>query len=129
MDRKELSEESIQLGRKVLIGLDQAHFPVTAAFWLLLPETEGWRYVIATKLIDELGPIEAYGKLQKELVKILGKDNIFIKYTSIVSPTHPLISLLRVAIQTGPESISGIRFTGNVINGQYIDDAYIYRVS
>jgi hypothetical protein len=129
MDRKELTEENIELGKKVLKGLDKEGFHAVAAFWLLAQGTEGWRYVIASEWIDKYGPIDTYGKLQDQLIAILGKENIFIKYTSLISPTHPLINLLKVAIQTDPRSVSGIRFTGNVINGQYIDDAYIYRMS
>ncbi|HZM63530.1 MAG TPA: hypothetical protein VFB59_00165 [Candidatus Saccharimonadales bacterium] len=129
MDRKELSEESIKLGKKVLVGLDKAKFPVTTAFWFLDAESTSWRYIVASKLLDDLGPIEAYGKLQKQLLKILGKNSIFIKNVSIVSPAHPLINLLKIAVRTEPTWIGGIRFTGNVINGQYIDDAYLYRVS
>jgi hypothetical protein len=38
-----------------------------------------------------------------------------------------MLSLLRVAISTGP-GISGIRFTHNTINNVLIEDAYIYRL-
>jgi hypothetical protein len=45
----------------------------------------------------------------------------------MVSPKHPLLQLLKGAIQTGP-GINGIRFSRNMINGTYIDDAFIYRL-
>src|ERR1019366_401614 len=40
----------------------------------------------------------------------------------------PLLQLLRVAIKIGG-GISGIRFTNNEINGNRIEDAYIYRLT
>ncbi|NIV68021.1 hypothetical protein GWN43_04130 [Candidatus Bathyarchaeota archaeon] len=50
-----------------------------------------------------------------------------MRQISVISTEHDLVKLLRAAIHTGP-GISGIRFTGNVINGVFIDDAYIYRM-
>jgi hypothetical protein len=46
---------------------------------------------------------------------------------SLVSPNDDLVKLLKAAIKTGP-GVSNIRFTGNVINNVFIEDAYIYRV-
>jgi hypothetical protein len=45
-----------------------------------------------------------------------------------VKDNDPLVLLLRKAIVTGP-GISGIRFTSNSVNGTFIDDAYIYRLT
>ena len=128
MDRKELREDYVDLGKKVLIGLDESNFKVTSAFWFLLTDS-GWRFVIATPVLDEDGPTKAYQALQTKLTTILGTDSPFINNVSIVSPSHPLIKLLKLAINTGADSVSGIRFTGNVVNNQYIEDAFIYRIS
>jgi hypothetical protein len=130
MDRKELTSEDIEKGKKLLLGLDRDNFPVSAALWLLDTEVSVWRYLIASSELDELGPIGAYNKLQAEMTRVLGHDSIvFSKVVTILSPANPLIKLLQKAISTGgPESVSGIRFTGNVIDNQYIDDAYLYRV-
>ncbi|HTE21624.1 MAG TPA: hypothetical protein VK674_01140 [Candidatus Limnocylindria bacterium] len=127
MDRKELREDYIELGKKVLEGLN-SDFAVTSAFWFLLPDS-GWRFVVATPVLDRDGPAKAYETLQTKLSAILGTDNSFINNVSVVSPSNSLIKLLKSAINTGPDSISGIRFTGNVINSQYIEGAYIYRIS
>jgi hypothetical protein len=128
MDRKELNNENIELGKTILQGLDKDKFPVTAAFWLLDTDIGTWRYVLASPIFDKLGPIAAYKKLIAEIGEILGKSN-FSKAVTLTSPNNAFIRLLKVAINTGPESISDIRFTGNSINNHYIDDAYLYRVS
>jgi hypothetical protein len=47
---------------------------------------------------------------------------------SAVSPHHETVGLLRQVVKTGRE-LSGIRLTGNSINGVYVDDAYIYRMT
>ena len=46
---------------------------------------------------------------------------------SVVEDNDPLIFLLRKAVRTS-EGVSGIRFSQNAINGQFIEDAYIYRL-
>lgn len=38
------------------------------------------------------------------------------------------VRLLKIAVRTGP-GVSRIRFSKNVINGHFIDDALIYRVA
>jgi hypothetical protein len=128
MDSKELRNDFIDIGGRVLAGLDDSDINVSSAFWFLLPDS-GWRLVIATSIFDEVGANGAYETLLKKVAGILGGDNAFINSISIVSPSHPLVQLLRSAINTGPDSNSGIRFKGNIINGQLIEDAYIYRVS
>lgn len=128
MDRKELREDYIELGRKTLKGLDESGIKATSALWFLLPDS-GWRFVIATPSFDENDPSKAYRLLQGKIIDILGDGNSLINSISIIGPQHPLVQLLKVGINTGSDSISGIRFTGNVINGQFIEDAYIYRVS
>jgi len=46
----------------------------------------------------------------------------------VIEEKAPLYVLLRSAISTGP-GLSGIRFSRNVINGQLIEDAYLYRIT
>jgi hypothetical protein len=51
-----------------------------------------------------------------------------LKDISVVDSNDQLISLLRTAIKTN-DGISGIRFSRNTINLNYIEDAYIYRLT
>lgn len=128
MDREELIPDQIELGKKVLEALS-SRLPIAAAFWFLLPDS-GWRYVLASSQFDKLASVDAYRTLQKELNAIqVPAGRTFIGTVSIVKTDHPLVILLKSAINTGSEAVSGTRFTGNVINGQYIKDAYLYRVS
>lgn len=47
---------------------------------------------------------------------------------SVTEPRDPLIALLRAAART-ETMVEGLRFTRTVINGRFIDDIYIYRMS
>jgi hypothetical protein len=44
----------------------------------------------------------------------------------VLDANDDLVRLLKAAIRTGP-GLSRIRFSRNVINGHFIDDALIYR--
>jgi hypothetical protein len=126
VDKTTLVEADIEAGAKLIRALDAANFPLSAALWLYLPEEEDWRLILATPLVREKGPRAAYELVQKVLMELpnlpLSLDQI-----SLVDPNDRTVSLLRLAISTGP-GIAGVRFSRNTINGVYIEDAYLYRV-
>jgi hypothetical protein len=134
MDKKTMVEstltrEMIDVGSLLVHKLDEHGLNPDAAFWLYYPEVQQWKLVIGDDEVETLGPKEVYRKVQQ----ILGESAHEIKGLSLddvalVKPDAPIISLLRVAIRTGP-GISGIRFKNNVITGTLIEDAYIYRLN
>jgi hypothetical protein len=128
MDRSQLTPDMIELGASLLRTLDSSRIPVTAAFWFLMPD-KSWRYLIASPLFNPLKPEDFYRSTQPVVSKALSANTTLISSLSVMPPDHPLVQLLKAAIVTGQDSISGIRFTANTINGQFIEDAYIYRLS
>lgn len=126
MDKTVLVEKAIKEGGKLLEALDKAGFKVEAAMWFYVTESDEWRLFIASPFVETDGPTAAYGSIQTVLAT-LKPSEISLRNISVLSPKHHLISLLRIAIRTGP-GISGIRFTRNVINNTLIEDAYIYRI-
>lgn len=101
---------------------------ITSAFWFYMEEIEEWRLILATPLFENEGPRAAYTKLLKNLGKYIEESSIPFEALTIISPNDPLNRSLQSAIQTGP-GISGIRFSGNVINGVLIKDSYLYRIN
>ena len=72
--------------------------------------------------------VERYGSQlsiaeQQQLLRLLAER------VTLVSPSEPLVSILRMAVGTPPNAVSGIVFRNNVINNVLIEDAYIYRSS
>lgn len=127
MDKKTLVDNDIENGKKLLMKLDADSIPVNAAFWLLQSDSSQWKLVIASSIYDEKGPNVAY---QKVLTALNFTDiKIDLTNMSVVSSKDQLVTLLRTAISTPPSAIEGIRFSQNVINGIYMEDAYIYRLS
>lgn len=123
-----LTKEMIEAGASLLKKLDDKGVQPDAAFWFYFPDIQQWKLVLAEVKLGSTGPREIYSRIQEVLsqftqeLKDLSLDSI-----TLAKPDAPIVSLLRVAIKTGP-AITGIRFTNNVISGVVIEDAYIYRL-
>jgi len=123
-----LTDAMTEAGAELTRLLDQAGLEVRASLWLYMPDGNVWRLVIASPEVETLGPKKVYEKIQSVLSQRPEKrPRLGLKDISVVEPAHPLVSLLAKAISTG-DDVSGIRFSRNVIDGQFIEDAYIYRM-
>jgi hypothetical protein len=129
MVKPDLTTQMLAAGRQLLELLDRQKFRAPACFWFYFPESDRWRFVIASPEVRVRGPHAAYRKVQALARKIPDAAEVFAPGdVTLVKDNDPLVALLRKAISTGP-GISGVRFTNNSINGTLIDDAYIYRLT
>ena len=123
-----LNESMIKAGEELTRILDQMSWPVTASLWFYFLEENQWKLLLASPSVGKSGPKRAYQSIQEALGKFQqGIPKIGLQDVVVTDESNPLISLMKIAIQTG-DGISGIRFSKNVINGQVIEDAYIYRL-
>ena len=121
-----LTTEMIDEGKRLLEKIDSTDNVVDAAFWIYSPDIEKWKLLISMPNLTPEGPKRGYRTIQKAIKKL--KDpKLELDQITIPRPNEPLLNLLRSAFRTGP-GIAGVRFTNNVVNGQLIDDAYIYRL-
>ena len=121
-----LSSEMIEFGRRVIEQLDSDGIRIDAAFWFLLSEQETWKLMLSGPELTAKGPHAAYKAVQESLSNI-PEPTVTLDAVAILKSDSPLIGLLRAGIRTGP-GISGIRFSKNVVAGNLIEDAYIYRL-
>jgi hypothetical protein len=122
-----LTDKLINGGKDLIEELDASGIKVDGALWLYFPEEGFWKLILSFPDIEKIGPKSSYTKVQKALPKLKEKDSLSLDDVAISKTNAPLMQLLKIAIRTGP-GISGIRFSNNVINGQLIADAYIYRL-
>ena len=127
MDKTALVNKNIEDGKNLIEALDKSDFPLDGALWFYFADSDEWRFLLASPLVDEKGPKEAYALIQSVLAQLQPSLRISLKHISVLSPKSELIQLLRRAIRTGP-GISEIRFTRNTINNKFIEDAFIYRI-
>jgi hypothetical protein len=125
MVKTPLVEEFKAAGREFLQKLDLTDLDVRAAFWLYRDEPDDWRLIIATPLADRIGSREVYRKLYP-----LWHEDQKLDWSQItvLGIDDPLVRMIGSVLKTGP-GIGGTVFSRNVINGTYIEDAYIYRMN
>ena len=127
MDQTALVDREIVLGQKAAEAFDKSGPPAQCVFWLYAADAGEWRLTVATQVMDDDGPKEAYARIARALDDNGLTDRLPLRRVTAMETQAPLVQLLRQAVPTGP-GITGIRFTNNVINGVHIDDAYIYRM-
>ena len=128
MASRELLIAEITQGENLIRVLDKEGFPVTAALWLYSSDDESWKLVIASpegkvqiqKKYLDVATIAA--KYRNEDCNILDLNRI-----SIIDDGEPFIAALKLAIRA--DGINQIRFSNNVINGIFVEDALIYRMA
>ena len=122
-----LSEQMIKAGAKLVERLDAAHAGIKSAFWLFLSEEKTWRLILASPIVSSEGPRDFYKKVDlANQLSTAEEETISLNDVGVVSTDNQVVQLLRIAIGND-DSISGIRFSRNTINGIFIEDSYIYR--
>ncbi|MHB0969450.1 MAG: hypothetical protein ACYC7A_09440 [Thermoanaerobaculia bacterium] len=125
--RESLTEEMIRAGEELTKKLDESAWPVTAAFWFYVPDENQWRLVFASPIVAKKGPKAGYDAVA-EALSALRRNFTALRYISVVEPQNPLVQLLASAVSIGP-GITGVRFSQNTVNGRFIEDAYLYKLT
>ena len=135
MVKTSLVEADLIAGWRLLLRLhippkNLALFRVKATFWLYYSESEEWRLVIATPLVDEKGPLDTYSRLQAVLQQILFEiqpADLYLQNIAVIGACDPLVKALRRAMNS-TSKVSYVRLTRSLVGGTYVEDAYVYRV-
>lgn len=127
--KEQLTDAMIEAGAKLTSKLDEMGVPVTAALWLFVPDLNEWRLVFASPDVSSKGPRMFYEKI-KSGVDQLGAEGsaVPLSIIGVLDVDADLVRLLKGAVRTGP-GVSRVRFSKDVINGHFIDDALIYRAA
>ena len=126
---EQLTEAMVNSGAALVATLDRQSLLVKAAYWLYLTEQRVWRLVVVSPEVGVHGPRAVYGRIRAALTKLPSTvSSVESKDIVVVDTKDRFYLLLRTAVTTGPD-ISGMRFTRNTVNGHFIEDAYLYRVT
>lgn len=122
-----LVKEDIDAGMELLRVLDSRNFPITGAAWIYFPDIEEWRLVIRTPRVEK--------NLQSALLEIANamdaagdlRSRLNLSRMKLVPPSDRMLQAMGTVVRAS--GLSKIRFSKNLINGIYIDDALIYRLA
>jgi|SRR5579863_2544834 len=119
-----VDKNSIDLGRRVIAALTREGIPVAVGLWAFASQAEEWQLTIATPLVDELGPLAAYGKVQKALQKSGVEDEFPLRRVFLRSPKDRVLRLLQQESRAvGREDY---RLVNASIEGSFVEEAYLY---
>lgn len=124
----EFTEAMKKVGAVLLRRLDTDKAGVRSAFWYYFPDVKSWKLVIASEKVDLEGPREFYKRVVKAIQTAPKKNpTISLNDIGVTNMSNPIVRLIGIAIGTPSNAVGDIRFSRNTINGNFIEDAYIYR--
>ena len=120
-----VDQSSIDVGRRVIAALVREGIAVTVGLWAFASQSEEWQLTIATPLVDELGPLAAYGKVQKALQKTGLESEFPLRRIFLRSPKDKVLQSLQK--ESRALEREDYRLVNASIEGSFIEDAYLYR--
>ena len=126
MDKTALVAADFTTGLEIVQALDRSALSIRVALWLYSPEYEDWRWVLASRRLNESKLSEAYGLVHDALASA----GISLERTPtllILKMSDPFIrSLRRTFAKT--KSVEGMRLGGRLIGDRFVEDALVYRI-
>lgn len=128
--KEALTPQMIDAGAELTRRLDEVGFDLVASFWLYTSESNQWLLVLASPYVTEAGRRKAYLRIRELLGnEAPGPDVAMMLWdTTLREHNDPLVTALRGGIKPRKD-MDGTRLTTSLINGQFVEDAYVYRVS
>jgi hypothetical protein len=120
-----LVEPKVRDAQRLLRLLDEEGLPTFAAFWYLDPETEIWRLVLGTELVDTVGSTTLYRRL-RDLLAATADISISVDDILLVGRGDPRLAVIEGA---PPERYFAVplHLFHTVSGRSYVHDAYILR--
>ncbi len=122
-----LSDEMKRDGAALTRALDEAGWPVVASFWYYESDDNFWKLMLASPRVSTEGQRKAYGAVIDAL-DALHQSRKKLKHVTVIEPNNPIVKALASEVQTG-WTIVGKLHTARAIDGRYIDDAFLYRMT
>ena len=132
MDTETLVEAKVSDSIELIKVLDKD--PETKpfmAFWYYYVDSETWQFLVCSPKLDKLLPKEehiAYREIA-EALNGFQANSLVISEVKVSRSTDPLISAVRMLIDTGPEGLGQAYFVNNTLNGIFIPAMIVVRSS
>jgi len=124
--KKILVRELVVDGQTLLQALERRRFRVEGAFWIQIEgESDDWTLVIASPVVDLVGPLVAYQRIQKVLAELPNLTQLElsdIRAVGVIGSEYP--SLRELAMTS---SVMGHGPATGVPRNLVFEHSYIYK--
>lgn len=125
MDKTTLVSLDISEGAEVVSALENHGVELKVALWMVTPEYDDGRLVIASEELQQKSILKDYEKV----VRILRETFVrALPPVMIMRLDDPLIKELRKRFGK-TEHVSGMRLGGQMIGNRFVEDAYVYKIA
>jgi hypothetical protein len=105
-------------------ALDTSDLKVNVALWVISPEYDDWRLLLASSALDQIHPLKAY----QEVIRVLRDNHIHMRPPLLILPMKdPFVRDLRKTFSHAND-VDGMRLGGQSFGNRFISDAYVYRI-
>jgi hypothetical protein len=136
MDKEPFVTEQLEHGEQLISELTKDGFETRAAFWAKPTDEGKWFLYLASPMVDEKGPRDAYRLVHRTLKRM---PNLWIEPLEIRvlgmndSLTEAALAAIKPKVPTDPYAIQNPKpyrgmtwYRGETFGGLSIDGAYIY---
>jgi hypothetical protein len=115
-----LTDSMIAAGEAFTNALERKNWSFVAAFWLYDWENNRWKLLIASPVVDQKGPLEAY----REVLPETNATTPPLEWMAVqvVSPKDRYVRELLELVERG------LQLDGRRHRGRVVEDSYVYRV-
>lgn len=128
--KEPLRAELLEAGRKLTHLLAQADLQLRWSFWLYTSETNEWRLILATPLVDTEGPKRVYAMI-REIVGRSGDPTLLPLNTSVQGMQNPYVQAFEadkyIQFDLKASNVE-IRFSRQRVGNLFVEDAILYRI-
>ncbi len=123
-----LGAADIEYGTRVTELLKLEKVPFNGSLWIFMTNAGEWRLMIATPLVDQIGPAKTYQRLITALKNVRTAESAdLLRRLWVVSPKEKLYKALR-GVFGKAKDVTGMRISNSSVEGIPIEDSYFYQV-
>lgn len=124
---RSFTNEMMEAGSIFVREIERSSLHLHAALWVQPTPDDFWKFVLAFPEVRLEGPRYVYKKLRAISNRISASEfKIGTEIISVVDEKDRFIQMFRGVMRVDG---GGVRFARNSLNGSYIEDAYIYKMT
>ena len=118
----------IEEGRRLIEALEKSGLSPKTAFWYYAPKQEEWRLAMSMPMVDRIGTLRAYEKIDAIMKKVRPPLEMYIADLHLQESRSPLVKAVKGAVRFKKPVVDRFKSICRDAGLRYVQDAYIYRI-